>query len=888
DACAAEWVSPVGAAATAAESAGNVPGAPKDWTGVAVSVEWRRGAAADEGLVATADVLRIDDRELACSFTVRGAGADDVLATGKVLFASAPAARASRAGEAAAPGGNDAPETNAAAGPAGRRAPAARSRIAELLPDTIAHGLRSAYWRARERRGLAASPPFRLLDAPRELRPGEEGPVRIEVVNASGHEDDFAIDAVLPPGYGLGLAWTRGHTIRVPPRSRGLVEAIVTAHRPDEVNLGRPWRLRLVCARSGVFLDEIVLEVAVPDPRPGVLYYVLTEDCETFDGGPTTGDYSDDRRPLGNRNGFMDPDDYRIQMIEKPEALNAIADRYGARWTHFWTATQRFAARWAAERSATGAWDSLIEALDASVRRGSIRHEYAPHIHFDFEPESELPPQPRLIYDAPTDGLLPNEYFDRTTNPDHRYHGWDGARKGIAYVRKEGGFREPDSKAGSLRKSALHLARLSSGRIPSLVTRTGACDFGTGSDIAVSFRALEANGFLADADAGLYDHVGEHPRGRQIYYCRAGDLEREIEDLGEAGLVQLRAPEIQLDGASAETLDRWFDRRAAESEGPGVRAIVAMTHAMFVRGEPDPGRSLSGGDFESIDSHLAYVRTRYPRVRFATASEAVLEFIDYYAPAPLAALGAFVAESENPPGLLYSVRILGRGIPISASHPARVSVAAPSALRTEEIDYLEVRDRGRPIARTAPEADRLTRAEFPAERREGYELFVALRGLSSGPAAPEGHPESRSSFSFPGEPPAPDLFRFESPRLVRSARATPETPSPGDAETWELSNDLLALLANPIAGSAEPHGRRAHPSSGVLLGAANFAARRAAGAAWRPGAADLRHLRPVHPTAPWIRVSGRIGAVGPRECLWEGSIREPGAEISRVRIRLVP
>ena len=50
---------------------------------------------------------------------------------------------------------------------------------------------------------------------------------------------------------------------------------------------------------------------------------------------------------LGNANGFMDPEEYRIQMIDKPRALNRIAERHGARWTHFWTTTQLAAARWA-------------------------------------------------------------------------------------------------------------------------------------------------------------------------------------------------------------------------------------------------------------------------------------------------------------------------------------------------------------------------------------------------------------------------------------------------------------------------------------------------------------------------------------------------------------
>src|SRR5207244_4283786 len=117
--------------------------------------------------------------------------------------------------------------------------------------------------------------------------------------------------------------------------------------------------------------------------------------------------------------------------------------------------------------------------------------EYSPHIHFGFEPDSSLPPQPRLIYDLETDGLLPNEFYDPVANPDHQYHGWDGARKGIAYVKREGSFAEPDSKTGSFRRTMRHLSRLTFGGKVSLTTRTGACDFGRArQDVEVSTRAI--------------------------------------------------------------------------------------------------------------------------------------------------------------------------------------------------------------------------------------------------------------------------------------------------------------------------------------------------------------------------------------------------------------
>ena len=156
----------------------------------------------------------------------------------------------------------------------------------------------------------------------------------------------------------------------------------------------------------------------------------------------------------------MDPEDDRLQMIEKPHRMNEVAEKYGARWTHFFTATQRFAAAWAAEQSSSGAWPRLIADLDESVRRGAVRHEYAPHIHFDYEPGSQLPPQPRLVYNPATDGILPNDYYDHITNPEHRHHDWDGAARGGPGVKALGDLRTLDSKTGSLYRSLRYLARL--------------------------------------------------------------------------------------------------------------------------------------------------------------------------------------------------------------------------------------------------------------------------------------------------------------------------------------------------------------------------------------------------------------------------------------------
>jgi len=327
----------------------------------------------------------------------------------------------------------------------------------------------------------------------------------------------------IPAGANVELPFGRGLSIEAIESSRILVRA----DRPHEVNLGRPWELKV---------GATTIPIRVPDPNPGRTFYILTEDCETFDGGPLTGNYAGSEH-LGNHNNFMDPEDYRVQMIAKPNRLNEIAERYGARWTHFYCATQRFGAEWAAKQSLTGEWPKVIAEMDASVREGSRHHEYSPHIHFDYEPDSKLPPQPRLVYDPATDGILPNDYYHPETNPRHHYHDWDGSARGIAYIKKLGDLNELDSKAGSMRKSMRHLARLQVNRRAPLVARTGSYDFGKSpEDQTISTQAFEANGLRGNSDA--YRPGGAPTAGGQMFWCAAHDRYAHIKDLHDARLVQ--------------------------------------------------------------------------------------------------------------------------------------------------------------------------------------------------------------------------------------------------------------------------------------------------------------------------------------------------------------
>ena len=638
--------------------------------------------------------------------------------------------------------------------------------------------------------------------APSSIRLGGKGWLEVAVAGR-GADDIVTVSAGLPFGAGLTIEGARHVTVAVPATGVAHVAFVVCADRPDTVNLGRPWDLVI---RAGP--DRVVVPIRVPDPDPGRIYYVLTEDCETFDGGPATGDYAA-IADCGNHNNFMDPEDYRVQMIRKADRLNEIAERHGACWTHFVAVTQRFAIDWAISRSSTGEWPRVAAELDASIRRGSIRHEYAPHMHFDYDPESKADPQPRLVYDAATDGILPNEYWDATSNPTHRYHDWDGAARGHVYLRELGQLDVLDTKAGSLRKSLRYLARLQANRRGVLGSRTGSFDFGgTPHDQAVSTRAYLLNGLRGNSDA--YMTSSPCPPGGQMFWCRETERTLPIDALADAQLLQLAVTHDTVFD-SADVLNRWFGSSIQACTGPGVHTLMVMTHAMFMRGAPDPFRSLDGGSFAELDAHLAWVRAQYPGVRFATFTEALLESLDYGSPTLETWTEPAVSGGEPGAGIFECpVRLLGRGIRVASEYPAEIAVRAPALFDGSDIETLTLLMDGHVLV----EATGFSNAELPSVRAR-----IESRGTLTLRVRTKPHAiESVQQWFADGDGVVRFVDRHEAVgRSLLQCRSPKPGALPGEIV---VAPDVLRLLMNPLAGHAEPIGRRVHPLGGFPIGAA--------------------------------------------------------------------
>jgi acyl-CoA thioesterase FadM len=850
------------------------------WTGGEFELSWRRPARRGEALVGRARLREMQRYTLRVDVETASAASGDVIMTGEIKFLAVRGGRALPLAEELL--SFDHARLRLPFPDSLARAARRIARVA-LSPRRTVRILRTMV----SKRAAQPAPQAESIegDSPRLLLPmeslsmavGDRVRLSVGVHNPGSARLNLTLDAREPFGFGVLAAPLLPMPFDLASGESSEVPWEITAQRPSEVNLGRPWQLEFILRSGQQECCRVCLPVEVADPEPGCIYYILTNDCETFDGGERTGDYRDNPQwlAMGNRNNFMDPQEYRVQMVEKPEALNLIAEKHGAAWTHFWCTSQRAAAEWAAGQSASGQWQEIIALLDDSIRRGCLRHEYAPHIHFGYEPDSGLPPQPRLLYDQETDGLIPNEFWDPKTNPQHHYHGWDGGRKGISYVKALGTFSEPDSKAGSLFRGCCHVDRLQRGRRQALCARTGAADFGLApEDQRISTLAYLRNGLLANSDAGYYESVRQYPRGRQAYYCCADDLDREAADLSEAALVEFKVPDVRLESAHLDKLNTWFEKRwqallARQSAGggcasgakagglasdssiaPGVHAIMVHCHAMLMKGGSGRMEDTEGGDFSKLDRHLEYVTTRHPEVRFATMSEVALEFLDYYAPTLIALVDPRTEQVEQEGRMVrFRIRLLGRTIPVSPQQRHLVTVRPPAWMLTEQIDRAFVLRDGQEIAGLpglqSPRAD----VPFEVDRRDAlYELVLHLRDPISTPSEEGSWPADSQFASFQRPDIAAsgqqEVLQIPCPRIVQVSRAHAE-PTVGDSASILLPAGLLGLLLNPAAGGEDLLGRGLHPLGTFPIAIAACAAAAASGdpEPFSPSAWEVEHVR---------------------------------------------
>ncbi|MBC8015192.1 MAG: hypothetical protein H7X79_05550 [Sporomusaceae bacterium] len=501
------------------------------------------------------------------------------------------------------------------------------------------------------------------------VKQGDILSIESDVQNVSNQLINHAVIKLVEPyGHGLVIAGQGLQTIeQLAPGERRQVSWQVQAQRPDAVNLNKPWIIKF---SVNDVVSEAQVQVAVADNRPGKVFYVMTEDLEPIDaaGYPIS---------WGNMNSWLDPQEFLVQMVHKAEALNRIADKHGAKWTHYiaWPAVK--AAQWAADQSQTGQWPKVISAIEGSVMQETGRgHEYSIHLHSDYDPYL---PGNVLSYNGAVDGLWAN----------HLKHGWAHS------VAAEGDFSDYTSRAGMLYRYQSILDKLAShssqGQL--LTARVGSFDFGSGkADEAISTNVYKKIGLWgsSDADGNNGGAVTSGNYGHEIYFAASDDINAPANDISKAGIVEFRPTPrepIMYDNQNERTMnnktDQGIEYFTAGSAGvkPGVHAIVGFTHAMFVMGQGD-WQSTEGGQFQVIDSHLTYIKQRYVDkglLNFATATELVQSYLDYYTPELLAIYGKRLSDKY---GIAeYGIHFLGSDILVDANHSHVVTIKYPLYLR---------------------------------------------------------------------------------------------------------------------------------------------------------------------------------------------------------------
>ena len=499
--------------------------------------------------------------------------------------------------------------------------------------------------------------------APSKITKGDVVPLAADIINGTGAAMDNVHVRLLEP-YGYGIVATDEAEQKIARLAAGETATLhwqVKAQRASAVNLGQAWAVRL-SVNQVVASPAVRLEVA--DPVPGKVFYVMTEDLEPMDaaGYPTA---------WGNQNGWLDPEEFKVQLIDKAEAINRIADKHGARWTHYLAMPVMDAGEWAASFSSEKKWRTVLDQVRESVRTESKKgHEYALHLHSDYDPGV---PGNVLSYNPATDGFWGN----------HLRHGWAHS------FPEEGTIYQRGSRTGILFHHLRELTKLTetfpTGEV--LTSRTGSFDFGDGPESeAMSIRAYKKNGLWGNSDAD--GNVGGITSGefrKAVYATPLDDINAPATDLHKMGIVEFRPTPKQLimydvDSAAAMN-EKARQGMAAFLDGgrvrSGVQAIVGFTHAMFIM-SPQGWKSTVGGHFQALDEHLAFLQREYVQkglLFFGTATELVREYIDYYWPDPVVFCGPLLR--ETPRGKEFSLDFLGRDIPVDEKHQHNMDLKIP-------------------------------------------------------------------------------------------------------------------------------------------------------------------------------------------------------------------
>jgi hypothetical protein len=417
----------------------------------------------------------------------------------------------------------------------------------------------------------------------------------------------------------------------------------ISAHRPHRV-YGKPWRLTFVAVREQNY-SVAQIDIEVPDNQPGRLLVLCTEDHEIWE-----------------ERGGLSIEQLQKLFVEK----SRFASSQFYPWTHMVEAGSTLAmTEWAAQQDSTwgGLRDAAREHLIAQVKEGN---DIQPHWHAFNNPHS-----PDFPYHLASNGWAPNDKFLLTAEECRR----DFVR---AYSPQERIFQVADVVA-----QVENLGRQGDPNYRAVLWRTGQLEFGDdANDRAWSAVALLRAGIVADTDlrdtapaffASAHDPFVPSVDGVLVQLPIWGNLEGNY--FNDANALKRRVQ---------NTIAPLRNNQGAIR--PGVYLFTLLTHDKFVnarRGGDEFRLDAEYGDWATIRAHLDTWRNH--GAKFVTAREGIAELLDDSA----LRLSAWLSEETriNERMLRYTLRLLGKDIPVSReySHPVLVTIPPSFRARIEQI-----------------------------------------------------------------------------------------------------------------------------------------------------------------------------------------------------------
>ena len=442
---------------------------------------------------------------------------------------------------------------------------------------------------------------------------------------------------------------------------------------------GEAWQLNVVAVSVEAYVT-VQIHIAVPDDQPGQVLVVSTEDHE-----------------IHEERGTLSLDDLHRLFVDKSKTA---AERLHPLTQMVEVGSALAMLDWAAEHGEP--WRRLRDEARAElVKSVAAGGDLQPHLHAFNDPRS-----PEFPYRISPHGWSPNLEFLLTAEERRR----DFAKafspreriprveQAVAQIENIGRMGDPDYRAVLWRTGQLELGSDAADRAWSVVAllRAGLL---ADSDIPKPLRAIEIAATHGKTDLRRFG-----PNRLSPWVGAVSNRRLNFSTFSEAFFAGIDEPFAPCRGGQilqlpvwgnlegdyltdADTLNRLVRRTFAQLRqkdgtlASGVHVFTLLTHDKFInarRGGDEFRLDADYGDWATIREHLdAWKREG---ATFVTARDGIEQMIDDSAwrLTPLLGEETFNADGTQ---VRYTLRLLGKGIPVSADYAHHLLVTIPPFLR---------------------------------------------------------------------------------------------------------------------------------------------------------------------------------------------------------------